>query len=111
VRPFFGTIDSVVQRSEFPVLPVYLTDLGKRFDCATGRLSATVDNGSKETDIGQALGSGKYDESQIRVLSWKPRVFHYPGFLSEAEADRLIELGTNKSIRHENGCPIQTAAI
>jgi hypothetical protein len=33
-------------------------------------------------------------ESRVRVLSWRPRVFHHPGFLSREEADHLVALGS-----------------
>lgn len=38
-------------------------------------------------------------KTQPIILSWSPRIFYYPGFASEAECDRVVELGKDKVSR------------
>eukprot|EP00270_Netrium_digitus_P005718 TRINITY_DN1766_c0_g1_i1.p1 TRINITY_DN1766_c0_g1~~TRINITY_DN1766_c0_g1_i1.p1 ORF type:complete len:330 (+),score=72.97 TRINITY_DN1766_c0_g1_i1:57-1046(+) len=41
-------------------------------------------------------GDGGVDHSRVEQLSWKPRAFLYHGFLSDEEADHIVQLATPK---------------
>lgn len=41
----------------------------------------------------------EFDSNKIKVLSWNPRVFLYPKFISDEDCDHIIKLGENKLSR------------
>lgn len=65
-----------------------------------GWQGATFKSGEVFTHIGAqpAMGDGAV-EPRIQLLSWKPRAFFWPGFLSHDDADDLIKLARPRMMR------------
>uniref|UniRef100_A0A0D3FQC2 procollagen-proline 4-dioxygenase n=2 Tax=Oryza TaxID=4527 RepID=A0A0D3FQC2_9ORYZ len=48
------------------------------------------------SDVAVVVAAPPFNASSVTIISWKPRIFFYKGFLSDDECDHLVKLGKEK---------------